>query len=400
VEEVKMNRISGSRRWYSALVSGLLAFLWIGAGVHAAEPVKLGLVAALTGSNAQSGEAITRGLTVAMDEINAAGGILGGRMIELIRRDDESSPPKGIIAARELIFKEKVAAFFGGISSPVSLAIVPLANKSKVPFMGEWAAATPITRNGANPNYVFRVSAVDAIVDVKLLQYAHKTFDAKKVGLMLINNPWGESNERGLKEADKTNNDVEIVGVETYESSDVDMVPQLLRLREAGADTIVLVTNAPPGAQVMKSRERMGWKVNVVSHWGISGGRFPELAGPTAGDAHFVQTYSFFGEQSDTGKKVLSALVSRYDAINGPEDIFSPVGTANSYDAMHLLAKAIDQAGSTDGDAIRQALESLGKHDGLIKTYDPPFTAENHDALNENDYIMVRFNGNTILPVE
>ena len=395
-----MNRISGSRRWFSALVSGLLAFLWIGAGVHAAEPVKLGLVAALTGSSAQSGEAITRGLTVAMDEINAAGGILGGRMIELVRRDDESSPPKGIIAARELIFKEKVAAFFGGISSPVSLAIVPLANKSKVPFMGEWAAATPITRNGANPNYVFRVSAVDAIVDVKLLQYAHKTFDAKKVGLMLINNPWGESNERGLKEADKTNNDVEIVGVETYESSDVDMVAQLLRLREAGADTIVLVTNAPPGAQVMKSRERMGWKVNVVSHWGISGGRFPELAGPTAGDAHFVQTYSFFGEQSDTGKRVLSALVSKYDAINGPEDIFSPVGTANSYDAMHLLAKAIDQAGSTDGDAIRQALENLGKHGGLIKTYDPPFTAENHDALNENDYIMVRFNGNTILPVE
>ncbi len=381
-------------------MAGAVGFLGTGVGVHAAEPVKLGLVAGLSGPSAQSGEAITRGLMVAIDEINAAGGVLGGRMIELVRRDDESSPPKGIIAARELIYKEKVAAFFGGISSPVSLAIVPLANKAKVPFMAEWAAATPITRNGANPNYVFRVSAVDAIVDVKLLQYAHKTFGAKKVGLMLINNPWGESNERGLKEADKTNTDLEIVGVETYESSDVDMVPQLLRLREAGADTIVLVTNAPPGAQVMKSRERMGWKVNVVSHWGISGGRFPELAGPTAGDAHFVQTYSFFGEQSDTGKRVLAALVKKYDSINGPEDIFSPVGTANAYDAMHLIAKAINQAGSTDGDAIRMALENLGKHEGLLKTYNPPFTADNHDALNENDYIMVRFNGNTILPAE
>ena len=395
-----MSISSSSRRWFLVLMAGAMGFLGTGVGVHAAEPVKLGLVAGLSGPSAQSGEAITRGLMVAIDEINAAGGVLGGRMIELVRRDDESSPPKGIIAARELIYKEKVAAFFGGISSPVSLAIVPLANKAKVPFMAEWAAATPITRNGANPNYVFRVSAVDAIVDVKLLQYAHKTFGAKKVGLMLINNPWGESNERGLKEADKTNTDLEIVGVETYESSDVDMVPQLLRLREAGADTIVLVTNAPPGAQVMKSRERMGWKVNVVSHWGISGGRFPELAGPTAGDAHFVQTYSFFGEQSDTGKRVLAALVKKYDAINGPEDIFSPVGTANAYDAMHLIAKAINQAGSTDGDAIRMALENLGKHEGLLKTYNPPFTADNHDALNENDYIMVRFNGNTILPAE
>ena len=395
-KSVQKNLFKSALGAFAGAFAGAVA---LGAAI-AAEPVKLGLVAALSGPSAQSGESITRGLTIAMEEINAAGGILGGRMIELIRRDDESSPPKGVIAARELIFKEKVAAFFGGIDSPVSLAIVPLANKSKVPFMGNWAAATPITRNKANPNYVFRVSAVDAIVDIKLLQYAHKTFGAKKIGLMLINNPWGESNERGLKAADVTNNDVEVVGVETFENGDVDMVSQLTRHKQNGVDAIVLVTNAPPGAQMMKSRERMGWKVPVVSHWGISGGRFPELAGPTAGDAHFIQTYSFFGEQSATGKRVLNALVKKFDAINGPEDIFSPVGTANAYDAMHLVAKAIDKAGSTDGDAIRMALENLGKHDGLIKTYDPPFTADNHDALNENDYIMVRFVDKTITPVE
>jgi branched-chain amino acid transport system substrate-binding protein len=388
------------RRLVLAAAATLVAGAVAAQPAAAADPVKIGLVAALSGPSAQSGEAITRGLTVAVDEINAAGGILGGRMIELIRRDDESNPPKGVIAARELIFKEKVAAFFGGIDSPVSLAIVPLANKSKVVFMGDWAAATPITRNGANPNYVFRVSAVDAIVDIKLLQYANKTFGATKVGLMLINNPWGESNEKGLKAADADNDAVSIVGVEKFENADVDMVPQLTRLKDAGADAIVLVTNAPPGAQMMKSRERMGWKVPVVSHWGISGGRFPELAGPTAGDAHFVQTYSFYGEQSPVGKRVLKALVDKFSNINGPDDIFSPVGTANAYDAMHILARGIDKAGSTDGDAIRQALESMGRYDGLIKSYDPPFTADNHDALNENDYIMVRFVGNTITPVE
>ncbi len=325
---------------------------------------------------------------------------LGGRKIELIRRDDESNPPKGVIAARELIFKEKVAAFFGGIDSPVSLAIVPLANRSKVPFMGDWAAATPITRNKANPNYVFRVSAVDAIVDIKLLQYAMKRFGAKKAGLMLINNPWGESNEKGLKAAGKIVDGINIVGVEKFENNDVDMIPQLTRNKNAGADVLILVTNAPPGAQMMKSRERMGWKVPVVSHWGISGGRFPELAGPTAGDAHFVQTYSFFGKQSAVGQRVLDALIKKYSAISGPGDVFSPVGTANAYDAMHLLAKAIDKAGSTNGDAIRKSLESLGRHEGLIKTYDKPFSPTNHDALNENDYIMVRFVGKTITPTE
>ncbi len=388
------------RRLVVAAAATMIAGTVAAYPLAAAETVKIGLVAALSGPSAQSGEAITRGLTVAVDEINAAGGILDGRMIELIRRDDESNPPKGVIAARELIFKEKVAAFFGGIDSPVSLAIVPLANKSKVVFMGEWAAATPITRNGANPNYVFRVSAVDAIVDIKLLQYANKTFGATKVGLMLINNPWGESNEKGLKAAAADNDKVSIVGVEKFENNDVDMVPQLTRLKDAGAEAIMLVTNAPPGAQMMKSRERMGWKVPVISHWGISGGRFPELAGPTAGEAHFIQTYSFYGDQSAVGKRVLDALIAKYPAINGPDDIFSPVGTANAYDAMHILARAIDQAGSTDSDAIRQALESMGKYDGLIKSYDPPFSADNHDALNENDYIMVRFVGNTITPVE
>jgi branched-chain amino acid transport system substrate-binding protein len=217
---------------------------------------------------------------------------------------------------------------------------------------------------------------------------------------MLINNPWGESNEKGLKAAELKIDGIEIVGVEKFENGDVDMIPQLTRNKDAGADVLILVTNAPPGAQMMKSRERMGWDVPVVSHWGISGGRFPELAGPTAGDAHFVQTYSFFGKQSATGQRVLDALIAKFPKINDASDVFSPVGTANAYDAMHLMAKAIDQAGSTDGDAIRKSLESLGRHEGLIKTYDKPFSPDNHDALNENDYIMVRFVDKTIMPVE
>lgn len=367
----------------------------------AAEPIKVGLVSALSGASAQSGEAIERGLQVAIDEINEAGGLLDGRSVELVRRDDESKPPKGLLAARELMFNEKVAAIFGGIDSPVSLAIVPLANQQKTPFIGVWAAATDITHNGADPNYVFRVSAVDALVDVKLLDYANRKLGAGKVGLMLINNPWGESNEHGLRDADEANDAVEIVGVEKFEAADVDMTAQLTRLRDAGAEAIIIVSTAPPAAQVMKSRERMGWDVPVVSHWGISGGRFPELAGSTAGDAHFVQTYSFFGDQGPAGQGVLDRLMQKYPAIKGPEDVLAPVGTANAYDAMHILALAIRQANSTDGDAIRQALENLeAPYDGLIKSYSKPFSAERHDALGAEDYIMVQYDGNKVVPVE
>jgi branched-chain amino acid transport system substrate-binding protein len=366
----------------------------------AEEPIKIGHVAALSGGSAQSGEAITRGLTLAIDEINASG-LLGGRKIELIQRDDESLPPKGVVAARELISKEKVVALFGGIDSPVALATVPIVNNQKVPYVAVWAAGTGITRNGADPNFVFRVSAVDVLVDVKLLDYAAKKFGSTKPGLALVNNPWGASNEAGLLAAVKTNPALTIVAIEKFENADVDMTPQLTRLKEKGADTVIIVGNAAPGAQLMKSRERMGWMVPIVSHWGISGGRFPELAGPTAGDAHFVQTYSFFGKQSTVGERVLAALKRKYPQIKGPEDIFSPVGTANAYDAMHLLAKAIAQAGSTDGDRVREALENLkGTVQGLIKTYDHPFSHTEHDALGPGDYIMVRYEGEKIVPTQ
>src|SRR3954465_7347594 len=90
----------------------------------AAQDVKIGLVAALSGDSALSGEAITRGLGIAIDEINAKGGVLGGRKLVLVRRDDESNPGKGQLAARELIDKEKVAVIFGGIDTPVSMALV------------------------------------------------------------------------------------------------------------------------------------------------------------------------------------------------------------------------------------------------------------------------------------
>ncbi len=101
----------------------------------AADSIKIGQIAALSGGSAQSGEAITRGLTLAIDEINAKGGLLGGRKLELVQRDDESSPPKGLIAVRELI-SEDVAAIFGGIDTPVSVAMVPVLNKEKRIYMG------------------------------------------------------------------------------------------------------------------------------------------------------------------------------------------------------------------------------------------------------------------------
>ena len=364
----------------------------------AQETVKIGLVTALSGQSARAGEAITRGLQVAIDEINAKGGLLNGRKLELLRRDDESIPAKGVIAARELYFKEKVAVLIGGLDSPVALAIVPIANENKIPFMDPWAAGTPITKNGAKDNYVFRVSAVDELVDKAMLQYAQKTFNARKPGMILVNNPWGESNEKGLTAA-LAEKKMKPAGIEKFEGNDVDVVPQLSRLKSAGTDVLFLVGNVGPSSQVVKSLDRMGWMPPIVSHWGPAGGRFTELAGPSAKNVHFVQTYSFFGRQSPVGQKVLKALMAKYPDIKGAGDVTPAVGVANAYDAMMLSALAIQNAGSTDGPKVRDGYYKIGRYEGLIKTYDKPFTPQNHDALSENDYVWAQFIDNQILPV-
>ena len=388
-------------RRFSVLIASLLSLLLSATGpalAQSKEPVKIGLSAAVSGGSAASGEAIKRGLQIAIDEINAKGGVLGGRKLELVVRDDEGNPQKGVTIARELVEREKVVAVFGGLHTTVALAQVPVWHELKTPYMGAWAAGTNITRNGQTPNYVFRVSANDDYVDRFLSRYAMETMKKSKPGLLLENTPWGQSNETGLTKwfGEKG---IKAVGVERFNWGDPDMSPQLLRLKNAGADHIVLVANAPEGAQVLRSKAKLGWDTAMLSHWGISGGRFAELTGDLSDGVIFLQTYTFFGKQNERGQYVLKMLREKH-GIKEPGDVIAPVGTANAYDGLHLVALAIEQAGATDGSKVRDALESLkSEYKGLIKSYKRPFTAEQHDALTDEDYVMVVWKGGKIVPV-
>ena len=362
------------------------------------DPIKIGLAAAVSGGSAASGEAIKRGIQIAMDEINAKGGLLGGRKLELVIRDDEGDPAKGVKIARELVEREKAVVVFGGLHTTVALAQVPVWTELKHPYMGPWAAGTEIAQNTQKPNYVFRVSANDDYADKFLVRYATEVLKKAKPGLLLENTAWGQSNEVGLNKW-LGQKGIKPVGIEKFNWGDPDMSPQLLRLKNAGADHIIMVANAPEGAQVVKSRAKIGWEIPMVAHWGISGGRFAELTGDLSDGVAFLQTYSFFGKQNERGQALLKALKDKY-GVKGPEEVIAPVGTANAYDGMHLVALAIAQAGSDDGAKVRDALENLkAEYEGLIKSYKRPFTPEQHDALTDADYIMVVWKGGKIVPV-
>ena len=237
------------------------------------------------------------------------------------------------------------------------------------------------------------------MVDEALVQYSVDKYAMKKPGMILINNPWGESNEKGLKQA-LSSRGIEYTGIERIESSDLDVIPQLSRLKEKGTDTLFMVANVAPSAQVVKSLARMDWDVPVVSHWGPAGGRFGELAGPTADRVHFIQTFTFTDTQSGKSGEIFKKLQVKFPEIKSIADVTPAVGIANAYDAMHLTALAIEKAGSTKGKDIRNGYYAIGEYDGLIKNYNKPFDKDQHDAIGVNDYLFTHFVDNQIVPVK
>jgi branched-chain amino acid transport system substrate-binding protein len=142
----------------------------------------------------------------------------------------------------------------------------------------------------------------------------------------------------------------------------------------------------------------LGWQVPVVSHWGITGGHFLTPAGMEhAENVLTLQTFSFAGDLTPKGAAVLRAYHQRF-GTRYVEDSRAPVGVAHGYDGVHLLARAIRLAGSTDGPRVRDALEHLPAYDGLVKRYAPAFTPERHDALLAEDYMMAVWRHGRLVP--
>jgi len=152
----------------------------------------------VSGGSAASGEAIKRGIQIAMDEVNAKGGVLGGRKLELVIPRRRGQPSQGVTIAREADRAREDRHCLRGLHTTVALAQVPVWLELKTPYMGAWAAAPTSPATARNPNYVFRVSANDDYADRFLTRYTVDTLKKGKPGLLLENTAWGQSNEVGL----------------------------------------------------------------------------------------------------------------------------------------------------------------------------------------------------------
>jgi branched-chain amino acid transport system substrate-binding protein len=379
----------------------LACFLLSGGLAQAAapQPVLLGIDGEFGLDNSTSAQAVELGMRAAIAEINADGGVLGGRPLALVTKDHRSIPARGIRNIQEFARMPGLVAVFGGRFSPVIIEELPTLKSTKTLFMAPWSSADAIVDNDMQPNYVYRLSLRDSLAMPRLLQSAHRR-RLDRVGLLLTNTSWGRSNAEAAERALSANRGMRIVGTSWYNWRDSSLVGKYQQLREAGAQAIVLVANDDEAAVLVREVAALpkAQRVPILSHWGVTGGEFAKQAGPALQQVDFsvIQTFSFWQADPARVRRFL-ASAAKVSKVRRIEDIKGPVGTAHAYDLTHILAQAIERAGSTDRKAVRDALEKLPAWRGLIKNYAPPFTPARHEALGPDELLMARYRTDGVL---
>ncbi|MFT5390360.1 MAG: branched-chain amino acid transport system substrate-binding protein [Gammaproteobacteria bacterium] len=373
--------------------------------VHATQksPVLVGLDASYSIKNSTSATAIELGVRAAVHEINDSGGVLGGRPIKLVTKDNRSVPDRGLVNLKAFAATEDMVAVFGGRFSPVLLQQVSLTHELKLPLLDVWAAADGITDHKYKPSYTFRLSLKDSWAMPVMVAHAMKS-GLRKVGVMLPRTGWGRSNHNALIEVDSNTPELNVVDTDWYNFGDQDVIRRYKALLEKSADAIILVANDREASLLVRQiGEHPDMKrVPIISHWGVTGGDMVEQSGPTLWELDFsvVQSFSFFDAKPKPFKMFMKTAKS-IAGIDAIEQLASPVGIAHAYDMMHILAKAINKAGSTDRVAVRDALEAGIVHHGLVRDYSPAFSRDNHDALSPAQVFMGRYrNDGAIVPIE
>jgi branched-chain amino acid transport system substrate-binding protein len=380
-----------SRRTALKLLGGSAVAGAFATTARAADPVKIGLSAAFSGPNAAAGQAMQRGADLAMAEINAAGGVLG-RQLSLVIRDNEHKLDRGVAQTRELIEREGCAAILGSQGSFIGMAVIDTIHELKVPWFALSVGGVGIIENNRQPNYMFRVATNDREVAKFLVNYGLDKVGSKKLAILNEDTGWGVPAIADLQTALKGRN-LEPVSVDKMKVGDTDFTPQMLRAKNAEADTILTFANTVEVANALKAGNKMGYKPKVISAWALANATFPSLASGMSDGVMVMQTFTFVENKRPQAEALFKRLSEKYTGVKDPMGVTFPSFLGNAYDATHMIALAIKKAQSTEGPKLQNALENVGAYDGLVKNYSNPFSSGNHEALGPNDYLMTAWKG-------
>ncbi|MGA3007126.1 MAG: ABC transporter substrate-binding protein [Opitutaceae bacterium] len=321
---------------------------------RAAETIKIGEFASLTGKEAAFGQSSHRGTLLAVEEINARGGVLG-RKLELLTEDDLSTPGEASTAVRKLIARDKAVAILGEVASSRSLEAAPVCQASHIPMISPASTNPKVTKIGS---YIFRVCFTDPFQGRVLAKFARDTLHARRVGVLTsVSSAYSVGLAKYFIEP-FTAGGGEMAVEEKYSEGDKDFRAQLTSIKATGVDALFVPGYYTEAALICKQAHALGLHVPI---FGGDGWEAPELiaiGGPDVEGCFYSTHYS-----PKAASPAVQAFVKRFQARFGGEtpDAMAALG----YDSAMILADALTRAGSTEGPKIRAALAATQGFPGI-----------------------------------
>ncbi len=379
---------------FIAMVAGAL----ISAPAFAQQEPCIGNSVALTGPAAFGGAAVKYGAEIAIEEINAKGGVLG-KKLTLIQYDDAGAPPRGVDNVRRIALSDKCVAIFGGYHSTVGLAQVDPVNEIGIPWIGTTGAGTKIVENGKSPNFMFRVSAKDKWVSKFLADQAVKASKAGKIAVMYENTGWGNGAFAGFQ---GRNGSTEEGHLRVRRRSTG--TTRTCRRRRSASAIPARTPSCFSRLTVKATRSCAASTRSATSRPSSPPGASPAISAnspvPLANGVRVMQTFTWMGEMDPRTKAVWEKIQKKF-GLKDPSELRMGSATANSYDAVYILAKAIEKAGSYDWKKVYDALFTV-EHDGLVGKYKPAFDKSNperQDAILPENYKLTAWQDGKLLPI-
>ena len=338
------------------------------------EPVLFGVSVMDTGSQAASGIFMRKAVTMAVEEINANGGVLGGRPLEFII-DDNGTTPTGAVTVANKMLSQGIVASVGPHTSPMVASAMEYYKEEGIPFIS--AATSPALLEAENP-YFFRISVSDGSVGQVMVKFAAEKFGAKKIASLFAADDYGIAADNASKAFAESN------GIEYYSEgmneTDTDITSQLLKIKEWGPDVIFLFTHITDSALALRQINELGISENipVVGPNALPMQQTLDLLDGSQVNGIYASTDFFADTSNPLIKDFLGRFAARWEGTVA-ERIASMY-----YSSTYLLADAIDRAGSDDPEAIRNALaETKG-----LETVVGNLNCSDKLELNSNVYIL------------
>ncbi|HTT13230.1 MAG TPA: ABC transporter substrate-binding protein [Burkholderiaceae bacterium] len=349
------------------------------AAAHAADTIKIGMVTPITGPAAESGRFQMNGAKLALEQINKAGGILG-RQVELVIEDDQTTNPGAVLAFSKLAGDASIPAFIGSIRSTQVHAMAPDILKTAKPVM-IGGTDPQLTRLG-NP-WLFRFRPNDIYSARVIADYGVNVLKLKKWAIVHSTDAFGTNGMKNLTEA-LTKLGATIVLTQGYTNNSQDFTPVALAVKQSGADVMgTYMTFEPDQGIFAKQLRQLGVTVSWVGSPTTVTTTALKLAGPALFGSFAV--VDFNRDSSPAAKAFADLYESTYKSA---PDVFG----SWTYDAMTILARAINAAKSTDPEAIRKAILATQGFAGAEGTYN---FDQNGDGL--HGYNIVRNDNGTIV---